>query len=269
MKIVLTDVDLSVEHRDPAGGENIIFNVTGDRAHFFLYQDMDELVDGVPVWKIFEWRDEKIRARAGSQPFVELKSWGSIKALFNPDAPIPEDPRTTIAGVMQELVDAYETRGLTRYSALFDADQFRFVFDPIDVAENPDIPTSWDWPDDLVSTRTMFASPLVERIQLAFFAGAPVEATEPDERDRPFPEGTMKIVLTDVDLDVDTRDPNGGGNIIFKVTGDRAHFFLYPDMDEIVDGVPVWKIFEWRDEKIGAVPTQESSWGEIKFLWGR
>jgi hypothetical protein len=77
MKVIATDVSLSVDVRDPAGVENIRYRVDGDDAIFFLYPDQNEIVDGVPVWKIVEWRDKTIGA-----PFVELKSWGSVKSLY-------------------------------------------------------------------------------------------------------------------------------------------------------------------------------------------
>jgi hypothetical protein len=196
-------------------------------------------------------------------------------------APVPEDPRKTIAGVMQEIIDSYEARSITRYSALFDQDDFMFVFDVQDVYDQPDIPPNWDWPDELVSNRNMFASPLVERIQLDFVVGAPVAVVKEDIGERPFPEGTMKVAVSEVDFTVDTQDPDGGENLLIKVAGDRAHFFLFPDSNEVVDGIPVWKIFEWRDERIGrgrdggpplstrgAHGSIESSWGTIKFIFG-
>jgi hypothetical protein len=160
-----------------------------------------------------------------------------------------------------------------RYNALFDQAQFRFVFDPVDDQEDPDVPPSWEWPDELASTRNIFSSTTVRRIDLDFVVGAAVDVTEGDERDRTFPEGTKKVVLTDVDLSIeDTSEPGGGQHIIFKVTGDRAHFFLYQDATELQEGLPVWKIFEWRDEKIGArggspLFVELRSWGNVKSLY--
>lgn len=182
----------------------------------------------------------------------------------NITTPTPEDPRKTIAGVMRELIDAYEAQDIDRYSALFDQANFMFVFDPVDVQEDPDIPPNWDWPEEHNSSRNLFEAELVERIQVDYVPGAPVAVTEPDMGERPFPEGTMKVTVSDVSLDIDTRDPAGGENIVYRVSGDQAIFFVYPDSVEIVDGVPVWKIFEWRDKKVGAFATSETSWGQIK-----
>lgn len=181
--------------------------------------------------------------------------------------PTPEDPRKTIAGVMQELIDAYEARDIDRYSALFDQANFMFVFDPVDAQEDPDIPPNWDWPEEQNSTTNMFEAQLVEQIRVGYVPGAPVAVTDPDIGERPFPEETMKVIVTEVSLSVDTRDPSGGENIVYRVSGDQAIFFVYPDSGEIVDGVPVWKIFEWRDKKIGAFAVELKSWGGVKSLY--
>ncbi|MEZ4655565.1 MAG: hypothetical protein R3E12_18750 [Candidatus Eisenbacteria bacterium] len=187
-------------------------------------------------------------------------------------APVPDPPpgRTTITGIFQGLVYAYQSRDLDHYKLLFDQSDFQFVFDEQDATEDPDIPESWGWPEEQTSTRNMFESDLVERIQLDFVQGTPVLASETDVRERPFPEGTMKVTISDVDLSVDTRDPQGGENIIFKVTGDKADFFLYQDLSELQDGLPVWKIFEWRDFKLGPRGSGfvlETSWGVLKSAW--
>ena len=182
--------------------------------------------------------------------------------------PTPEDPRKTIAGVMQELIDAYEARDIARYAALFDDSSFVFVFDPTDVQGDPDIPPNWDWNEERNATTNMFGANLVQRIQLDYVVGTPVLADTLDEGIRPFPEGTMKAIVTNVELSVDTRDPAGGENIIYKVAGDQAIFFLWQDPQEIVDGVPVWKIIEWRDKRIGPAPFVElNSWGGVKSLY--
>ena len=165
--------------------------------------------------------------------------------------PTPENPRKSIAGVMQELIDAYQARDIARYAALFDNSSFVFVFDPTDVQGDPDIPPNWDWNEEQNSTRNMFEAELVERIQIDFVRGAPTDPSESDRGERPFPSGTKKVTVTEVELSVDTRDPAGGENITYKVTGDQAIFFLVQDSVETQEGLPVWKIFEWRDKKIG------------------
>lgn len=182
--------------------------------------------------------------------------------------PAREDPRKTIAGAMQELIDAYEARDIDRYSALFDQDSFVFVFDPIEVNDPyTDLPSNWNWIEEQSANRNMFQAPTVERIQLTFILGTPEPATEQDAEE-PFPQGTMKVQVSEVNLLVDTRDPAGGENLRYIADGDHAIFFLYPDQNEIVDGVPIWKIFEWHDLTIGApAPTIENSWGGIKYIF--
>lgn len=177
--------------------------------------------------------------------------------LFSPDKQPPKtggddqyQPRTTISGVMNNLKVSYRNREIERYEELFHP-AFNFVFDPADVQENPDIPPSWDWSEDRSSTRNMFEADLVERIQIDFVVGPPQDATEADQGQWVFPSGTKRVIVTEVSLNVDTRDPTGGENIIYRVDGDQAIFFLVQDSVETQDGLPVWKIFEWRDKKIG------------------
>ncbi len=126
-----------------------------------------------------------------------------------------------------------------------------FVFDPIDVNDpNSEIPESWFWPEEESATRKMFEDDLVERIELSFVDGTPTNPSESDREDRPFPEGTKKVIVTAVNLLVDVRqDPD---NLRYVVDGDNAWFFLVQDTTEVQDGLPVWKIFEWRDKTIGA-----------------
>src|SRR5690606_25502094 len=176
--------------------------------------------------------------------------------------PDVEDPRKTIATAMEELRAAYVARDIDRYAKLFDSN-FVFVFDPADVQENQDLPPSWGGQTELDAARNLFQASLVDRIQVDFTVGTPVEPQPQDVGTREFPEGTRKVLATRVSLDVDTRDPAGGENIIYRCDGDQAVFFLYPDTLEVVDGVPVWKIFEWRDKRIGALPTIGTSWGLI------
>lgn len=184
--------------------------------------------------------------------------------LFSPDKgkpkPVPDEyqPRSTIAGVLANLVTAYKNEDLDRYKVLFDQEQFMFVFDPVDVQDDPDIPPNWGWAEEENSTRNMFEADLVEKIKLDFVPGLPVDVIESDILERSFPEGTKKVIVTEVALDVDTRDPDGGENIVFRVSGDQAIFFLYQD-GELENGLPVWKIFEWRDKKIGARPVPVAS----------
>lgn len=184
--------------------------------------------------------------------------------------PAPEDPRKTIPGVMLELVNAYAARDIDRYTKLFDTADFMFVFDSLDVLENPDIPPNWDWQRERRSAENMFEDDsLLERIQVDFIPQTPVSVTKNDVGERPFPEETMKVVLSEVALNIDMRDPAGGENIVYRIQGDEATFFLYPDRSELVDDVPVWKIFEWRDKRPNdrGLAVELKSWGGLKWLF--
>jgi hypothetical protein len=262
MKVTVIDVHLLVDTRDPAGGENIIFMTVGDRADFFVYPDPAEVVDGVAVWKILEWRDRKIDHVAATSE----TSWGRTKFSLGPH------PRTTPRGVVRALTGFYRSREIWWYSVLFDREEFLFVFDERDVQENPDIPVSWRWPEERAAHSNMFDRDLVKRVQLDFALGTPVSAGEADIGGRPFPEGTMKVPVSDVRLVVEIRDPAEGHPLVHALTGGRAEFFVYRDRTETWGGVPVWKIFEWRDGRAGAREAHSrdaemKSWGSVKALF--
>lgn len=185
--------------------------------------------------------------------------------LFSPDKQEPKNPgdgdyqlRTTIGGVMNNLLVSYRKRDIDRYLELFHP-AFNFVFDPQDVIDDPDIPPSWDYNEERSSTRNMFEAELVERITIDFVPGPALDAGEADQGNWPLPSGTKKVIVTAVELNVDTRDPLGGENIIYRVNGDQAIFFLVQDSTETQEGLPVWKIFEWRDVKIGPRPAPVAS----------
>lgn len=180
----------------------------------------------------------------------------------------PEDPRKTIAGVMQELIAAYEARDLARYEALFDQEHFLFVFDPYDVS-NPDtqIPPNWDWVGERTAHLNMFQDQFVQRIEVDFVVGTPEPAAKQDVGERAFPEGTMKVILSEVNLNIEVSDPGGSESLHYIVEDGQATFFLYPDHDEVIDDVPAWKIFEWRDRFNHPTPTQDASWGQVKALY--
>jgi hypothetical protein len=198
--------------------------------------------------------------------------WAGCSDDDKPVGPAAEDPRTTIDGVMRELIEAYRTRDFDRYAALFDQNDFRFVFDTTAVAENPGLPVDWGWPGERQATIGLFTSPLVERIELGFLSDDPVPATAHDIDDRPFPSTTMKVTLRAVSRFVETKDPNGGEIIIYQVDGDQADFFIYSDSTDLVDGLPLWKIFEWHDRRVGGrprsdLPPIEVTWGSIKSVF--
>lgn len=261
IKVTVTDVDLVIEMRDPDGGEDIRFITDRDAGEYFLAPDSTEIVDGVAVWKILEWRDKNVRVL--SQMVIDA-SWGTIKEYFAPY------PLTTPRGTLSILLRTYNVRDLLAHYGLFDRERFEFVFDGRDVQEDPSIPESWGWPEEQVAYQNLFESNLLEAIDLEFTIGTPVPVTAADIGSRPFPEGTVKLSLSDVDLTVRMRDPAGGDTLVFLGAVGEPTFFLYPNPNATYDGVPLWTIFEWRDERGSEGfdrPTLSLSWGRLKSMF--
>jgi hypothetical protein len=48
----------------------------------FLYPNPNSTYGGVPLWTIFEWRDDRGDA-LGSVGAVDRVSWGRMKAMFD------------------------------------------------------------------------------------------------------------------------------------------------------------------------------------------
>lgn len=176
------------------------------------------------------------------------------------------EQRAQLSSMLDRFRTSYVGRDLETYADLFRED-FRFVFDPQDVAENPDIPDYWFWHDEMQSTGNMFEEDLIKSISLDFVAGTDVPATEGDEGNWEFPPGTRKVTLSEVELRVVMIDPDGGEDIVYQVTGDQAVLFLVHDALDLAGSWRGWKILEWRDRRIGAAPTIDLSWGQVKNLF--
>lgn len=160
-----------------------------------------------------------------------------------PDPTRPQD-------VLHNLRAAYVLRDLDLHDSLFDTLNFAFVFDSIDVSYDPRIPSRWGWEDERVATGNMLQNALLDRVRVQFSVGSP----------RFTGEDVVDIDVFDVELSLDTRDPSGGENIIFVVSGDAARFRLAKDASN------EWKIVAWEDEIVGELlPTINSSWGALKF----
>lgn len=152
--------------------------------------------------------------------------------------------------VLHNLRAAYILRDLTLHNSLFDTLGFEFVFDPIDMKYDPDVPKSWGWEDEQLAARNMFQSILLERVRVQFAVGSP----------RFQGDDVVEIDVSDVQLSLDTRDPAGGENIIFAVSGDAARFRLTRNASG------KWKIAAWEDViTSGLLPTIDLSWGSLKF----
>jgi len=167
--------------------------------------------------------------------------------------------RPGLRKVLFSMVDAIEDRDVARYSEHFDADQFRFVFDPLD-AEEYGFPSVWDWGAERTSALNMFADDMVQSIEVDLVLGS-VQMPLPSDG---VPMNWRKIEALEVAVELVTEDPEGGESVIYKVVGGRATFFL-----ESHPGVSLWRrpplITEWRDHRIGKFqPTEYTTWGWIK-----
>ncbi len=184
-----------------------------------------------------------------------LLAVASTGCLFSPDKSKPTEdgeaqylPQTSEANVLENLITSYVEKELLEYEKLFDHNVFEFVFDPLDVQEDQDLPPFWLWDEERESTKNMFESELVLEIRLEYIPGTAVAVDEGDD----VPDLTWtKVEVTNVELEVETRDPLGGENIIYKVSGDRAIYFFKSYDDELVDGQPTVRIVEWRDQRTG------------------
>ncbi len=172
------------------------------------------------------------------------------------------EPALGPLGAVASIEKAYESRNMDLWDRLFNAEIFSFRFDPIDVEEHPDLPSSWGYSDERTASRNMFEAPQVLDIQVAFQTTAPVEADEGDDA----PPGSWRVDVTDSDLAVTVEDPQGGDPIIYKVSGDRAVVFVRPDEGSKPE---YWRIVEWRDVRVGGADPliEDISWGQIKALF--
>jgi len=160
------------------------------------------------------------------------------------------------------LVDAIEARDIGRYSRLFDADQFRFFFDPQDTEEYG-LPTEWAWPEERSAAQNMFTDESVQSISLELVVGD-VEETEPWDE---VPLHWHKIQVWNVDLEVTVDDSESEEEVVYKVAGGRATFFLEsPPERSFSRRTP--RIMQWRDHRLGKFqPTTFLTWGRVKGLY--
>jgi len=172
----------------------------------------------------------------------------------------------TEVNVLANFVSAYVEKDIDAYTEVFDVEEFTFVFDRTDVENDPDLNPTWGWPEELTSTKNMFSSALVLTVTVDFVLGDVEFARDSDL----VPLEWRKIVVTEIELEIDTIDPDGGENIIYKVAGDRGMFFFGTYPDELIDGQPRKRITEWRDIRVGLRPglaVELNTWGQIKSVW--
>jgi hypothetical protein len=157
-------------------------------------------------------------------------------------------PNTSITNVLFNLQLSYNKRNYTEYVKLLH-ENFEYVFDPTDVGGELEIPESWGIADEKVSAENLFTNQpnrkgyRCESISLGFQNGADV-ASQYDETWR-------KVILSQIQLLVDTRHKDTGEPLRYEALGDKAelHFVLTDELDPD-SGSPVWKIIKWEDKPV-------------------
>ena len=189
--------------------------------------------------------------------------------------PSPYLPATSPGNVLDNLQIAMELRDAVGFEALLFAPEFRFVVDPVDLRDQPDLPRHWGYDCEADLIERMLDSPSVLDLTLRFVKG---EVEDARSEDGPGDPSWKRSMITDVEFELETVNPDDPtDNIIYKVNGDRAIFLFAQDPTELAGGEPSWKITEWRDVRIGASPsgsgaraaslTMERSFGEIKSIY--
>lgn len=181
-------------------------------------------------------------------------------------SPDPYLKQTSIENCLFNLKYAYGERNIEKFTALL-GDQFTYVFDPQDVGGELAIPASWVKADEILSATNMFGG-MVNRsgyqcdsISLSFRYGSDV-ASEHDLTWR-------KVVLSQIDLAVDSRHHESGDPLRYQAIGDRAELhFAETDEVDASSGKKIWKIVQWEDKPVGLMAaTENTTWGRIKASW--
>jgi hypothetical protein len=166
------------------------------------------------------------------------------------------------AAAIANFADAWESLNFTLYDSLL-SEEYTFYFSPEDVAENPDIPSSWNREQEMEAVARLFADTNVERVDLTWVPG---------DMDEPVTEGMDGLVLvTNIYLEIDIRDPDDG-QLWTNIIQGAAEFELKQMDYTTADGDTVWKVAIWRDLTAVAPKgrwglTQDTTWGSIKNLY--
>ncbi|MEZ4649586.1 MAG: hypothetical protein R3E97_12545 [Candidatus Eisenbacteria bacterium] len=181
----------------------------------------------------------------------------------------PYLPATSAANLLDNLITAMEARNSSEYEKLFDEEEFKFRFDPVDLeGENNNLPEFWGFDGEAQWSRNAFESTDVLRISLEFDKG-PLQDVAPEDGE--FVDlSWKKMMVTSVHLEIEMKNPaDPTDNVIFLVQGDRAQFFFAIDEEHTIGGEPTWKIVEWRDIRIEGRPSlvEEKSFGGIKSIF--
>ncbi len=72
--------------------------------------------------------------------------------------------------------------------------------------------------------------------------------------------GWTKVVLSQIFLTVTSRQKDTADPLDYLVQGDQANLWF-------VQEGGYWKVIRWEDKPIGALATEQTSWGRIKGLF--
>jgi len=170
-------------------------------------------------------------------PFAPGKKPGTEK-------PSPYLAQSSPANCLTNLRQAYVDRNYTEYEKLLSED-FTFVFNERDINDpsNP-TPPQWARVDELESTRNIFETDLIDRIELSFVQDAAESA------DDEFP-GANKVQMHEIYLRLDTRKPDGSPLQQVVNSGLATFYFRTSDSATASDGKPLVSIFRWVDGGLG------------------
>jgi hypothetical protein len=188
------------------------------------------------------------------------------KKVIEDPIPDPYTKPTSVSNVLYNLKLSYNLRDLAKYRECF-VDEYVYVFDPVDVGGEHNIPELWGKADEILSAAHLFANqPNVDgyrcdSLSLSFTAGV----EQPSSID-----GSWRMVtLSQVQLIVYAQQEDNGEPLWYEVNNDRAdlHFVRTAEV-EPVSGERIWKIVYWVDKHNGAKASiQGATWGQIKAIW--
>ncbi|MBD3162856.1 MAG: hypothetical protein GF346_10690 [Candidatus Eisenbacteria bacterium] len=164
-----------------------------------------------------------------------------------PPPPDEYDAPVTIDVALENLQRAYKERNYDEYEKLIHS-EFSFVFDPRDVGPDTWPEATWGRGEELDVTRNMFSGEpnredlIIERIRLDWTAGEPHESPDNEEWQR--------VILTPVDLELQTVNQNNGDQVFLVTPGGYETYlhFVQTDEEDPETELPLWRIIMWEDK---------------------
>ncbi|MBU1701357.1 MAG: hypothetical protein KJ970_00460 [Candidatus Eisenbacteria bacterium] len=170
-------------------------------------------------------------------PLVAGCPWSTESGKLPP--PVTEKflERTSPENLLHNFGLAWERKNFEEYILLFSED-YTFFFSDVDVEEHPDIPPSWGLEQDKEATRGLFEDTNVEDVELDWVVG-PREESE-------FAQADVKILVTNIYLTVNIRDPEDGVLTTNIIQG-AADFHFRKTEETTAEGDTLWHIVVWKD----------------------